>query len=88
MDEELASLPLATERLRAAGAAVDRACDLLLETEDMLLEAEIAVEVDELYARDEETQLSRRAAKLAHREEMERLDAFRRAARRRREIRR
>ena len=80
VDEELASLPLATERLRAAGAAVDRACDLLLETEDMLLEAEIAVEVDELYARDEETQLSRRAAKLAHREEMERLDAFRRAA--------
>ena len=79
LDGELASLPLATERLRAASAAVDRACDLLLETEDMLLEAEIAVKVDELYARDEETQLSRRAAKLAHREEMERLDAFRRA---------
>lgn len=79
LDDELASLPLATERLRAASAAVDRACDLLLETEDMLLEAEIAVKVDELYARDEETQLSRRAAKLAHREEMERLDAFRRA---------
>ena len=86
VDEELASLPLATERLRAA-AAVDRACDLLLETEDMLLEAEIAVEVDELYARDEETQLSRRAAKLRTARRWN-ADAFAAPRRRRREIRR
>ena len=46
---------------------------------EMLLEAEIAGKVDELYARDQETQLSGRATEIAHRTEVERMDAFRRA---------
>ena len=48
-------------------------------TELLLLEAEIAVEVDELYRRDEETRVVRRLAKSAHRGEVEKLEQFRRA---------
>lgn len=42
------------------------------------ISVEIAGKIDELYARSNETQLGRRAAEIAHREEVERMDVFRR----------
>ena len=48
----------------------------------MLLEAEVAIRLDEVYARDVETRLSKRAAEIARREEVERMERFREATRR------
>ena len=77
-DEALASLPECVARAWAVDKDVAETCDLMSRTEMLLLEAEIAVEVDELYRRDEETRVARRLAKSAHRGEVEKLEQFRR----------
>ena len=58
-DEALASLPECVARAWALDKDVAETCDLMSRTELLLLEAEIAVEVDELYRRDEETRVVR-----------------------------
>ena len=77
-DEALARLPECVARAWAVDKDVAETCDLMSQTEMLLLEAEIAVEVDELYRRDEETRVARRLAKSAHRGEVEKLEQFRR----------
>jgi len=77
-DFALAELPDTVASAWAVDAGIATACDLMAETEQLLLEAEIAVEVDELYRRDEETRATRKAAKTAHKGEVEKLELFRR----------
>ena len=79
-DEALASLPECVARAWALDKDVAETCDLMSRTELLLLEAEIAVEVDELYRRDEETAPRAASAKSAHRGEVEcSSEQFRRA---------
>ena len=76
-DAALATLPDTVSKVWAVDRDIKTTCDLMSETEQLLLEAEIAVEVDALYWRDAETRVSRRAAKSAHRDEVEKLAQFR-----------
>lgn len=78
LESALDTLPGVTEKLWKCNADVDDITKMMSETEEMLLEVEIGIKVDELYARDYETALGRRSAELAHREEVERMEVFRR----------
>lgn len=79
LERETSTLSDVTDSVWKLGADVDRVCALLKETEDMMLEAEVAIRLDEVYARDVETRLSKRAAEIARREEVERMERFREA---------
>ena len=80
LDEDLAALPSAVSKAWEMKKIATDACAALDDVEQMLLEAELAVKIDELYERDAQAQELRRAAKAAHKLELERLDAFRRTA--------
>lgn len=77
-DTALAELPDTVSKAWQVDAAIQQTCELMSETEQLLLEAEIALEVDNLFARNEETRVSRKAAKTAHKGEVEKLEQFRR----------